>query len=132
MSALTNILSFFQSLDRALVSLGYNAEIDTADSTGNAMIFHVRVTGSIYNDEDDYATAEMIIKDADSKSKAWVRDVAVDYYPYTKDELVREINAQLPDKIGGLPARPLDVARVLASQFTKLGLEPANSINSVL
>lgn len=132
MSALTNILSFFQSLDRSLVSLGYNVEIDSAVSTGNAMILHLHVTGSIYNDTDEYASAELIIKDAESKAKAWVRDVAVDFYPCTQDELVREINAELPDKIGGLPTRPLDVARVLASQFKKLGLEPANSINSVL
>ena len=132
MAALTNILSFFQSLDRSLVSLGYNAEIDSSDFTGSAMILHLRVTGSIYNDTDEYASAELIVKDADSKDKAWVRDASVDFYPYTKDELVREINAELPDKIGGLPTRPLDVARVLASQFTKLGLEPATSINSVL
>ena len=39
---------------------------------------------------------------------------------------------ELPNKIGNLPQRPIAVARVLASQFKKLGLEPANSINSVL
>ena len=132
MAALTNILTFFQSLDRSLVSLGYNAEIDSANSIDNVMIFHLRVTGSIYNDTEEYATAEMIIKDADSTAKAWVRDVTVDFYPYTKDELLREINAELPDKIGGLPARPLDVARVLASQFKKLGLEPAGAVDMVL
>lgn len=132
MAALTNILSFFQSLDRSLVSLGYNAEIDSSDFTVNAMTLHIRVTGSIYSDTDEYATAELTVKDADSKAKAWVCDVSVDFYPYTKDELVREINAELPDKIGGLPTRPLDVARVLASQFKKLGLEPAESIEQVL
>ena len=132
MSALTNTFSFFQSLDRSLVSLGYNAEVASTDFRGDNIHFILEVTGSIYNDSEEYATAELTVKNADSKSKAWVRDVAVDYYPYTKDELVREINAELPDKIGGLPARPLDVARVLASQFKKLGLEPANSINSVL
>lgn len=82
MAALTNILIFFQSLDRSLVSLGYNAEIDSANSTGNVMIFHLRVTGSIYNDTEEYATAEMIIKDADSTAKAWVRDVTVDFYRF--------------------------------------------------
>ena len=132
MSALTNTFSFFQSLDRSLVSLGYNAEVASTDFRGDNIHFILEVTGSIYNDTDEYATAELTVKNADSKAKAWVRDASVDFYPYTKDELVREINAELPDKIGGLPTRPLDVARVLASQFTKLGLEPANSINSVL
>lgn len=132
MTALTSVLHFFQALDRSLVSLGYSAEITTADFRGDAIHFVLEATGDIDNDEDVHATAELTIKSADSKAKAWVRDVSVDFYPYTKDELVREINAELPDKIGGLPTRPLDVARVLASQFTKLGLEPANSINSVL
>ena len=125
MSSLTNILNFFQSIDRGLISLGYNAEVTSADFTGNAMIFHVRVTGDIFNSSEAYATAEFIVKDADSKDKAWIREVAVDYYPYTKDELVRDINAQLPEKIGGLPVRPVKVARVLASQFKALGLDPA-------
>lgn len=132
MSALSSALKFFQALDRSLVSLGYSAEIASADFRGDNLYLLIEVTGSIYNDTDEYATAELIVKDADSKDKAWVRGVQVDFYPYTKDELVRDINAELPDKIGGLPTRPLDVARVLASQFTKLGLEPANSINSVL
>ena len=132
MSALTNTFSFFQSLDRSLVSMGYNAEIASTDFRGDSIYFILEVTGSIYNDSEEYATAELTVKDADSKAKAWVRDVAVDFYPYTKDELVREINDELPGKIGGLPVRPLDVARVLASQFKKLGLEPAESINSVL
>ena len=132
MAALTNILSFFQSLDRSLVALGYSAEITTTDFRGDSLYFAVDVSGSIFNDEGVHATAELSIKSADSKAKAWVRDVAVDFYPYTKDELVREVNAELPDKIGNLPQRPIAVARVLASQFKKLGLEPANSINSVL
>ena len=132
MAALTNILSFFQSLDRSLVALGYSAEIASTDFRGDNIHFVLEVTGSIFNDDDVHATAELTIKSADSKAKAWVRNVAVDFYPYTKDELVREVNAELPDKIGNLPQRPIAVARVLASQFKKLGLEPANSINSVL
>lgn len=132
MTSLTSTLRFFQSLDRSLVSLGYNAEIESTDFRGDNIHFILKVTGSIYNSEEDYATAEMTVKDADSNDKAWVRDVAVDFYPYTKDELVREINAALPDKIGGLPTRPLDVARVLASQFKELGLEPAGAIGMVL
>lgn len=132
MTALTSALHFFQALDRSLVSLGYSAEITTADFRGDSLYFAVDVSGSVFNDEDVHATAELTIKSADSTAKAWVRDVSVDFYPYTQDELVREVNAELPDKIGGLPTRPLDVARVLASQFKKLGLEPANSINSVL
>ena len=132
MAALTNILSFFQSLDRSLVALGYSAEIASTDFRGDNIHFVLEVTGSIFNDDDVHATAELTIKSADSKAKAWVRNVAVDFYPYTKDELVREINAELPDKIGGLPTRPLDVARVLASQFKKLGLEPAQSIDQVI
>lgn len=133
MSALTSALHFFQALDRSLVALGYSAEIASTDFRGDNIHFVLEVTGSIFNDDDDvHATAELTIKSADSKAKAWVRDVSVDFYPYTKDELVCEINAELPDKIGGLPTRPLDVARVLASQFKKLGLEPAQSINSVL
>ena len=132
MAALTNILSFFQSLDRSLVALGYSAEIASTDFRSDNIHFVLEVTGSIFNDDDVHATAELTIKSADSKAKAWVRDVSVDFYPYTKDELVREVNAALPNKIGGLPTRPIAVARVLASQFKKLGLEPANSINSVL
>ena len=133
MAVLTSALKFFQALDRSLVSLGYSAEIATADLLGgDSLYLIIEVTGSVYNDEDDYATAELTVKDADSKAKAWVCDVSVDFYPYTKDELVREINAELPDKIGGLPTRPLDVARVLASQFKKLGLEPTESIEQVL
>jgi len=132
MAALTNILSFFQSLDRSLVALGYSAEIASTDFRGDNIHFVLEVTGSIFNDDDVHATAELTIKSADSKAKAWVRNVAVDFCPYTKDELVREINAELPDKIGGLPTRPLDVARVLASQFKKLGLEPAQSIEQVI
>lgn len=132
MSALTSVLHFFQALDRSLVSLGYSAEITTADFRGDSLYFAVDVSGSVFNDEDVHATAELTVKGVDDSYKAWVRDVAVDFYPYTQDELVREINAELPDKIGGLPTRPLDVARVLASQFKKLGLEPANSISSVL
>lgn len=132
MSSLTSALHFFQALDRALVTLGYSAGIATADVHGDSVYFVVEATGDIDNDEDVHATAELTVKGADSKDKAWVRDVWVDFYPYTKDELVREINAALPDKIGGLPARPLDVARVLASQFKKLGLEPAESIEQVI
>lgn len=132
MTSLTSALRFFQSLDRALVSLGYNSEVTSADFQGDCFRFSLKVTGSIYNSEEDYATAEMTVKDADSNDKAWVRDVAVDFYPYTKDELVREINTALPDKVGGLPTRPLDVARVLASQFKALGLEPAGAIGMVL
>lgn len=128
MTALTSALHFFQALDRSLVSLGYSAEITTADFRGDSLYFAVDVSGSVFDNEDVHATAELTIKSADSKAKAWVRNVAVDFYPYTKDELVREINAELPDKIGGLPTRPLDVARVLASQFKKLGLKPAESI----
>lgn len=132
MSALTSVLQFFQSLDRSLVSLGYSAELATADFRGDNIHFVLEVTGDIYDDEGDYATAELTVKDNGNSAKAWVRDARVDFYPYNKDELVREINDELPGKIGGLPVRPLDVARVLASQFKKLGLEPANSINSVL
>lgn len=132
MTALTSVLHFFQALDRSLVSLGYSAEIASSDFRGDAIHFVLDVSGSVFNDDDVHATAELTIKSADSTAKAWVRDVSVDFYPYTQDELVREVNAELPDKIGGLPTRPLDVARVLASQFKKLGLEPANSINSVL
>lgn len=132
MTALTSVLHFFQALDRSLVSLGYSAEIASTDFRGDNIHFVLEVTGSIFNDDDVHATAELTIKSADSKAKAWIRNVAVDFYPYTKDELVREINAELPDKIGGLPARPLDVARVLASQFKKLGLKPAESIEQVL
>lgn len=132
MTALTSALHFFQALDRSLVSLGYSAEITTADFRGDSLYFAVDVSGSVFDNEDIHATAELTIKSADSKAKAWVRNVAVDFYPYTKDELVREINAELPDKIGGLPTRPLDVARVLASQFKKLGLKPAESIEQVL
>ena len=132
MTALTSALHFFQALDRSLVSLGYSAEITTADFRGDSLYFAVDVSGSVFDNEDVHATAELTIKSADSKAKAWVRNVAVDFYPYTKDELVREINAELPDKIGGLPTRPLDVARVLASQFKKLGLKPAESIEQVL
>jgi len=132
MSSLTSALHFFQALDRALVTLGYSAEITTADFRGDNIHFVLEVSGDIYDDEGDYATAELTVKDADSATKAWVRDASVDFYPYTKDELVREINAELPGKIGGLPVRPLDVARVLASQFKKLGLKPAESIEQVL
>jgi len=132
MTSLTSVLRFFQSLDRSLVSLGYNSEIESTDFRGDNIHFILKVTGSIYNLEDDFATAELTVKDADSNSKAWVRDVSVDFYPSTNDELVREINAALPDKVGGLPTRPLDVARVLASQFKKLGLEPAGAIDMVL
>ena len=132
MTSLTSVLRFFQSLDRSLVSLGYNSEIESTDFRGDNIHFILKVTGSIYNLEDDFATAELTVKDADSNSKAWVRDVSVDFYPSTNDELVREINAALPDKVGGLPTRPLDVARVLASQFKKMGLEPAGAIDMVL
>ena len=132
MTSLTSALRFFQSLDRSLVSLGYNSKIESTDFRGDNIHFILKVTGSIYNLEDDFATAELTVKDADSNSKAWVRDVSVDFYPSTNDELVREINAALPDKVGGLPTRPLDVARVLASQFKKLGLEPAGAIDMVL
>lgn len=132
MSALTSALKFFQALDRSLVTLGYSAELASADFRGDNIHFVLEVTGDIYDDEGDYATADLTVKDNGNSAKAWVRDAHVDFYPYTKDELVREINAELPGKIGGLPVRPLDVARVLASQFKKLGLEPANSINSVL
>lgn len=133
MAVLTSALKFFQALDRSLISLGYSAEIATADLLGgDSLYLIIEVTGSVYNDEDDYATAELTVKDIDNSAKAWVRDASVDFYPYTKDELVREINTELPDKIGELPARPLDVARVLASQFKKLGLEPAESIEQVL
>ena len=132
MTSLTSVLRFFQSLDRSLVSLGYNSKIESTDFRGDNIHFILKVTGSIYNLEDDFATAELTVKDADSNSKAWVRDVSVDFYPSTNDELVREINAALPDKVGGLPTRPLDVARVLASQFKKLGLEPAGAIDMVL
>ena len=133
MAVLTSALKFFQALDRSLISLGYSAEIATADLLGgDSLYLIIEVTGSVYNDEDDYATAELTVKDIDNSAKAWVRDASVDFYPYTKDELVREINTELPDKIGELPASPLDVARVLASQFKKLGLEPAESIEQVL
>lgn len=130
MSALSSALKFFQALDRSLVSLGYSAEIASADFRGDNLYLLIDVTGNIFNDEDDYATAELTVKE--SGTKYWVRDASVDFYPYTKDELVREINAELPDKIGGLPVRPLDVARVLASQFNKLGLKPAGAIDMVL
>ena len=133
MAVLTSALKFFQALDRSLISLGYSAEIATADLLGgDSLYLIIEVTGSVYNDEDDYATAELTVKDIDNSAKAWVRDASVDFYPYTKDELVREINTELPDKIGGLPSSPLDVARVLASQFKKLGLKPAESIDQVL
>ena len=131
MAVLTSALKFFQALDRSLISLGYSAEIATADLLGgDSLYLIIEVTGSVYNDEDDYATAELTVKESGTKYE--VRDASVDFYPYTKDELVREINTELPDKIGELPARPLDVARVLASQFKKLGLEPAESIEQVL
>ena len=133
MAVLTSTFKFFQALDRSLISLGYSAEIATADLLGgDSLYLIIEVTGSVYNDEDDYATAELTVKDIDNSAKAWVRDASVDFYPYTKDELVREINTELPDKIGELPASPLDVARVLASQFKKLGLKPAESIDQVL
>lgn len=132
MTALTSALRFFQALDRSLVTLGYSAELATADFRGDNIHFVLEVTGDIYDDEGDYATAELTVKDNGNSAKAWVRDARVDFYPYTKDELVREINAALPDKIGGLPVRPLDVARVLASQFKKMGLKPAESIEQVL
>lgn len=132
MTALTSALHFFQALDRSLVSLGYSAEITTADFRGDSLYFAVDVSGSVFNDEDVHATAELTVKGVDDSYKAWVRDVAVDFYPYTKDELVREVNAALPNKIGGLPIRPVDAARVLASQFKKLGLEPAQSIEQVI
>ena len=132
MTTLTSALHFFQALDRSLVTLGYSAEIATVDFRGDNIHFVLEVTGDIDNDEDVHATAELTIKDADSAAKAWVRDVTVDFYPYTEDELVREINAELPDKIGGFPTRPINVARVLASQFKKLGLEPAQSIEQVI
>lgn len=128
MTSLTSALRFFQPLDRALVFLGYSAEITAADLRGDNIHFALRVAGSIYNPEYAYATAELSIEDSDSDSEARVRDVTVDFYPSTKDELVREINAALPDKVGELSDRPLDVARVLARQFEALGLEPAGSI----
>jgi len=53
-------------------------------------------------------------------------------HPYTKDELVREINAEIPRKIGDKLVRPFDVARVLASQFNALGLDPAATIEQVV
>lgn len=132
MSSFTSALRFFQNLDRALLTLGYSAEIATVDFRGNSVYFVVEATGDIYSDEDVHATAKLTVEGDDNAYKARVYDANVDFYPYTKDELVREINAELPDKIGNLPLRPLDVARVLASQFKALGLEPANSINEVL
>lgn len=133
MTALTSVLHFFQALDRSLVSLGYSAEIASSDFRGDAIHFVLDVSGSVFNDDEgDYATAELTVKDNGNSAKAWVRDASVDFYPYTKDELVREINDELPGKIGGLPVRPLDVARVLASQFNKLGLKPAASIEQVI
>lgn len=92
----------------------------------------MEVTGDIDADDDVYATADLTIKPADVPNKAWVYDVSVDYYPYTKDELVRDINAAIPGKIGDKLVRPLDVARVLASQFKALGLDPAARIEQVV
>jgi len=132
MTTLTSAVHFFQALDRSLLSIGYSAEITSVDSSGDGVRFVVEVTGSIDADDDVYATAELTIKPADVPNKAWVYDVSVDYYPYTKDELVRDINAAIPGKIGDKLVRPLDVARVLASQFKALGLDPAATIEQVL
>ena len=74
MSALTSALQFFQSLDRSLVSLGYSAELATADFRGDNIHFVLEVTGDIYDDEGDYATAELTVKDNGNSAKAWVRD----------------------------------------------------------
>lgn len=132
MTTLTSAVHFFQALDRSLLSIGYSAEITSVDSSGDGVRFAVEVTGDIDADDDVYATADLTIKPADVPNKAWVYDVYVDYYPYTKDELVRDINAAIPGKIGDKLVRPLDVARVLASQFKALGLDPAPSIEQVL
>ena len=132
MTTLTSAVHFFQALDRSLLSIGYSAEITSVDSSGDGVRFVVEVTGSIDADDDVYATAELTIKPADVPNKAWVYDVSVDYYPHTKDELVRDINAAIPGKIGDKLVRPLDVARVLASQFKALGLDPAATIEQVL
>jgi len=132
MTTLTSAVHFFQALDRSLLSIGYSAEITSVDSSGDGVRFAVEVTGDIDADDDVYATADLTIKPADVPNKAWVYDVYVDYYPYTKDELVRDINAAIPGKIGDKLVRPLDVARVLASQFKALGLDPAATIEQVL
>lgn len=132
MTTLTSAVHFFQALDRSLLSIGYSAEITSVDSSGDGVRFAVEVTGDIDADDDVYATADLTIKPADVPNKAWVYDVSVDYYPYTKDELVRDINAAIPGKIGDKLVRPLDVARVLASQFKALGLDPAATIEQVL
>ena len=113
-------------------SIGYSAEIASVNSSGGGVRFAVEVTGSIDADDDVYATAELTIKPSNIPTKAWVYDVSVDYYPYTKDDLVRDINTAIPGKIGDKLVRPLDVARVLASQFNALGLDPAATIEQVV
>lgn len=132
MTTLTSAVHFFQALDRSLLSLGYTAEIASVNSSGDGVRFAVEVIGSIDADDDVYATADLTIKSSDIPNKAWVYDVSVDYYPYTKDDLVRDINAAIPGKIGDKLVRPLDVARVLASQFNALGLDPAATIEQVV
>ena len=93
MSALTNTFSFFQSLDRSLVSLGYSAEIATADLLGgDSLYLIIEVTGSINNDSEEYATAELRFSDkqtmalfeslSDADRETFAFDTAVIDWPH--------------------------------------------------
>lgn len=123
----TDTFRYLQQLDRAFLSCGYATDLQRVDVLHNGIYIITRITGDIFDATEHYVDLETHIIPASTTYNmcALIKDTNLDYYPYTKDDELREINTHLDESIDYLPIPAVKLARIISSQCHKLGIKPS-------
>lgn len=123
----TDTFKYLQQLDRAFLSCGYATDLRQVNVLNNGIHIITRITGDIFDATEHYVDLETHITPTSTTHnvRALIKDTGLDYYPYTKDDELREINTHLDESIGALPVPAIKFARIISSQCHKLGIKPS-------
>ena len=128
MTQLTTALRYLQQLDRGFLSCGYTTDLQSVTLHDNSISIITYITDDISDTTERYVLLDTTIQPVGTlhKAHAIIGNTLIDYYPYEKDELVKDINATINNAIGTNPMPALKLARAISSVCLKLGLTPSN------
>lgn len=116
---------YYRDLESALNEAGYTIYFDSITEYEGSIahvVFSVGADVSHGRCVEDSSVVQFITV-SDGNKVTRIADPTISYFPWTQDELVRQLQRELGELVENTPASPGVFARILAGQFRRLGFK---------
>lgn len=116
---------YYRDLESALNEAGYTVYFDSITEYEGSIahvVFSVGADVSHGRCVEDSSVVQFITV-SDGNKVTRIADPTISYFPWTQDELVRQLQRELGELVDKTPASPGFFAHILAGQFRRLGFK---------